>query len=56
MDVWRINLRAQSLKREPVPEPWTRLGGRGLSARILLDEVPPTCEPLGITSSCSPPA
>ena len=47
MDVWRINLRERSLKREPVPETWSRLGGRGLSARILLDEVPPTCAPLG---------
>jgi aldehyde:ferredoxin oxidoreductase len=45
-DVWRVNLREQSLKREAVPEAWNRLGGRGLSARILLDEVPPTCEPL----------
>jgi len=47
MDVWRVNLREQALKREPVPENWSRLGGRGLSARILLDEVPATCEPLG---------
>jgi aldehyde:ferredoxin oxidoreductase len=47
MDVWRVNLRERSLKREPVPESWERLGGRGLSARILLDEVPATCEPLG---------
>src|SRR5512134_820348 len=48
MEVWRVNLRDQSLKREPVPGAWERLGGRGLSARILLDEVPPTCEPLGL--------
>jgi aldehyde:ferredoxin oxidoreductase len=47
MDVWRVNLHDRSLKREPVPETWTRLGGRALSARILLDEVPPGCEPLG---------
>jgi aldehyde:ferredoxin oxidoreductase len=47
MDIWRINLRERSRKREPVPEAWVRLGGRGLSARILLDEVPPACEPLG---------
>jgi len=33
--------------REPVPEAWEKLGGRGLIARILLDEVDPTCEPLG---------
>lgn len=47
MDVWRINLREQTLKIEPTPESWERLGGRALLARILLDEVPPTCEPLG---------
>lgn len=47
MDVWRVNTREQTLKREPVPTTWERLGGRGLGARILLDEVPATCEPLG---------
>ncbi len=47
MQIWRVNLRDQTLKYEPVPEAWARLGGRGLSARILLDEVPATCEPLG---------
>lgn len=47
MEVWRINAREQSLMREPVPASWERLGGRALIARILLDEVPPTCEPLG---------
>jgi len=30
-----------------VPDHWNQLGGRGLLARILLDEVPPTCDPLG---------
>jgi aldehyde:ferredoxin oxidoreductase len=46
-EVWRINTRTQSLLREPVPESWSRLGGRGLLARILLDEVDATCDPLG---------
>ena len=45
--VWRINTRTQSLLREPVPDSWSRLGGRGLLARILLDEVEATCDPLG---------
>ena len=35
------------MKREPVPETWVRLGGRGLLARILLDEVDAKCDPLG---------
>lgn len=47
MQVWRVNVEEQSLSREPVPPGWARLGGRGLLARVLLDEVPPTCEPLG---------
>lgn len=45
--VWRVNVREQTLKQEPVPESWKRLGGRGLLARILLDEVDATCDPLG---------
>ena len=45
--IWRINTRTQSLLREPVPDSWLRLGGRGLLARILLDEVDATCDPLG---------
>jgi aldehyde:ferredoxin oxidoreductase len=45
--VWRINTQTQSLLREPVPVSWLRLGGRGLLARILLDEVDATCDPLG---------
>ena len=45
--VWRVNMRTKSFQREPVPASWEKLGGRGLLARILLDEVNPTCEPLG---------
>ncbi|RPJ29294.1 MAG: aldehyde ferredoxin oxidoreductase [Chloroflexi bacterium] len=45
--VWRVNVRAQTLKNEPVPDSWKRLGGRGLLARILLDEVDAKCDPLG---------
>ena len=47
MQIWRINVRDRTFTREPVPESWEGLGGRGLLARILLDEVTPTCEPLG---------
>ena len=45
--VWRVNVREQTLKHEPVPDTWKRLGGRGLLARILLDEVDAKCDPLG---------
>lgn len=45
--IWRVNVREQTLKHEPVPDSWKRLGGRGLLARILLDEVDAKCDPLG---------
>ncbi|MFQ5409449.1 MAG: aldehyde ferredoxin oxidoreductase N-terminal domain-containing protein, partial [Anaerolineales bacterium] len=45
--VWRANVSTRTVTTEPVPEAWARLGGRGLIARVLLDEVPPTCDPLG---------
>src|SRR5512143_3636134 len=47
MEVWRVNVRKQGFAKEPVPESWERLGGRGLLARILLDEVDARCDPLG---------
>src|SRR4030042_1623638 len=47
LKVWRVNVRNKTYTRENVPNTWEYLGGRGLVARILLDEVPPTCEPLG---------
>jgi aldehyde:ferredoxin oxidoreductase len=45
--IWRINCRTKKVTKEVVPNSWEKLGGRGLVARILLDEVIPTCEPLG---------
>ncbi len=47
LKVWRVNSRTRTVTSSPVPENWERLGGRGLIARILLDEVPAICEPLG---------
>ncbi|GAB4458338.1 MAG: aldehyde ferredoxin oxidoreductase C-terminal domain-containing protein [Anaerolineales bacterium] len=46
-EIWRINTRTHELTREPVPASWQRLGGRGLIACILVDEVDATCDPLG---------
>src|SRR5512138_3699038 len=45
--VWRVNARTRTVTREAVPESWRRLGGRGLLARILLDELDARCDPLG---------
>jgi aldehyde:ferredoxin oxidoreductase len=45
--IWRINARTQKFTTEPIPESWVRLGGRGLLARIMLDEMDAKCDPLG---------
>jgi aldehyde:ferredoxin oxidoreductase len=45
--VWRINIAEREVTTEPVPSSWERLGGRGLIPRSLIDEVHPTCDPLG---------
>jgi aldehyde:ferredoxin oxidoreductase len=37
----------QTVSVEPYPDAWKFLGGRALSARILLDECDPECDPLG---------
>ncbi len=47
MKILRLNLETDDIRYEKVPETWQRLGGRGLVARFLLDEVPPRCDPLG---------
>src|SRR5512143_154472 len=47
MKVLRVNVEQGSIQYMDVPESWQRLGGRGLVARFLLDEVPAGCEPLG---------
>ena len=45
--IWRVNVREQTLDHEEIPDSWKRLGGRGLLAHILLDEVDAKCDPLG---------
>ena len=45
--IMRVNMNTGDIHQEPVPASWERLGGRALIPRILLDEVPPTCDPLG---------
>ncbi len=43
----RVDMTTQTATKEPFPEEWKLLGGRGLSAKILLAECDPTCDPLG---------
>ena len=45
--IWRVDVFSGQVSLESIPEPWQRLGGRGLTARILLDEISPTVDPLG---------
>jgi len=53
MEVWRVNARTQELKREGTPEAWSRPGGRGLIARIMVDEVDAKGDPLGPANKLS---
>ena len=43
----RVDMTNQSVSIDPFPEEWKLLGGRVLSAKILLDECDATCDPLG---------
>jgi len=45
--IWRADVGRRIVTTETVRPEWERLGGRGLIARMLLDEVPPACHPLG---------
>jgi len=43
----RVDMTSQTITTEPFPEEWSLLGGRALSARILITECDPACDPLG---------
>ncbi|HSW11039.1 MAG TPA: aldehyde ferredoxin oxidoreductase C-terminal domain-containing protein [Bacillota bacterium] len=43
----RVNMTDLTTKFERVPEKYANMGGRWLTSRIVHDEVPPTCHPLG---------
>jgi aldehyde:ferredoxin oxidoreductase len=43
----RVDMTNQTASIETFPEDWKLLGGRALSARILLQECDPGCDPLG---------
>jgi aldehyde:ferredoxin oxidoreductase len=46
-NILRVNVADGSIQKKPLPEKYFTLGGRALTARILLDEVKPTCDSLG---------
>jgi aldehyde:ferredoxin oxidoreductase len=47
MKLLRVDMSQGKLSWEVVPPVYERLGGRALIARLLLEEVPPSCEALG---------
>lgn len=47
MNLLRVDMHSLRVRSEPVPPVYEHLGGRGLIAKLLLEEIPPTCEALG---------
>lgn len=47
MQLLRVDMTTGKTSWEPVPSVYAQLGGRGLTSRILLEEIPPTCDALG---------
>jgi aldehyde:ferredoxin oxidoreductase len=43
----RVDMTTQTVSIDPYPDEWKLIGGRGLSAKILLNECDPKCDPLG---------
>jgi aldehyde:ferredoxin oxidoreductase len=47
MQLLRVDMTTGKTVREAVPDGYAHFGGRGLTARILLEEIPPACDALG---------
>ena len=45
--VVRVNMTERTITSEKVADKYKKLGGRALTAQMLLDEIDPICEPLG---------
>lgn len=43
----RVNVGTGKVTEEKCPEKYGMLGGRSLTSRVVADEIPPTCNPLG---------
>jgi aldehyde:ferredoxin oxidoreductase len=46
-EIMRVNMSDLSIKMEPLPEKWSRYGGRALTSAIVFTEVPADADPLG---------
>ncbi len=47
MKLLRVDMSQFQVRWEPVPDIYENLGGRGLIAKLLLEEIPPECDALG---------
>ncbi len=47
MNLIRVNLTKKSIEIQLVPPEYEKCGGRGLTSSIVVNEVPPLCDPLG---------
>jgi aldehyde:ferredoxin oxidoreductase len=47
MKLLRVNMKNLQAEWKPVPAPYEHLGGRALIAKLLLEEINPTCDALG---------
>lgn len=45
--ILRVDVGSNMIKAETAPDEYRLLGGRGLTAKIMLNEVDPSCDPLG---------
>ncbi len=45
--ILRVRLDTETYDIVPTPDKYRNLGGRGLTSRIISQEVPPECDPLG---------
>jgi len=47
MFIYRIDIKNKKVSKEEIKSTYRLLGGRSLTSKILLDELDPSCEPLG---------
>lgn len=47
MKLLRVDMSQLTIEYQPVAETYEQLGGRALIAKMLLEEIPPECDPLG---------
>jgi aldehyde:ferredoxin oxidoreductase len=56
MNILRVNMNDGRVAYEAVPEDWKYLGGSAILAKIMIQQTPPTADPLGRKTISSLPA